>query len=754
MASCTKLFILCYLLLYPHYSFAFDHVTIVNEDSIDKEFDNNIYQKNLFQPTSYLNAGYGTLYEHIGTVYQNVHTHYLIVGMKIPTHKDIPVSPQNATRKCFMEDNFRLTEWRSRAYRQCRFFNGLFNQTLLEGSYLYTKIFQILHSDIPALLPNQEIRFLSEMEHPLQEVEHDHKTQNGTRSKRSIDDYLTSAEKHRLQTYWSKYGEQLPSDFDTMYASTDCPSCRHKHRDKRFISALLKGLNGVTRGASIFGRLISSVKKIGGYVFKGIHGLFHHHKVQAIYRAVNTFKKYYSKLKIGELFKFKAYRDLHISKVSLYDKLNKALHQYGNNMNHKVFLRYLREHGNTTWHYDAYNDFDKNWRIGFEMYFLKQGKRLSNLKDFTHKIEHFVQGLDMLSTGRLSQTLIHPRRLLTLLRKVVRDVTIKNSQFVPLYTELYHYYETHSVSFTNTDQFLIIQIPIFFINNKQAPMDLYKLHTVHVPLDKDTYDGKESKYTRLDLKQNHLAISKEEYIDLTQHQLNSCLKLHTDYLCPNLRLTASTHVLSCAAAVFQSSPDDKLIRSICKFTYFEHFTPPPAVLETQDEILLANLPPKWQLVCDNQIDRPIPLDSAIYAIVNKNDLCTCGISAQHIFLYESMRTCTTPDTSVTLYYTHNKALLAYDTSLNQQKDKDDEQYSIKVPEYRAPDISYQKKSSTLDRSSNLKARKKRNIPDTQTRTTNVTVDDLLSLSFPLSEAVDFMETGNTFYIPSTKQVCK
>ena len=34
------------------------------------------------------------------------------------------------------------------------------------------------------------------------------------------------------------------------------------------------------------------------------------------------------------------------------------------------------------------------------------------------------------------------------------------------------------------------------------------------------------------------------------------------------------------------------------------------------------------------------------------------------------------------------------------------------------------------------------------------VDDLLSLSFPLSEAVDFMETGNTFYIPSTKQVCK
>ena len=76
----------------------------------------------------------------------------------------------------------------------------------------------------------------------------------------------------------------------------------------------------------------------------------------------------------------------------------------------------------------------------------------------------------------------------------------------------YHYYETHSISFTNTDEYLIIQIPIFFINNKQSPMDLYKIHTVHVPLDKDTYDRKECKYTKLDLKQNHLVISKEEYI--------------------------------------------------------------------------------------------------------------------------------------------------------------------------------------------------------------------------------------------------
>ena len=118
-----------------------------------------------------------------------------------------------------------------------------------------------------------------------------------------------------------------------------------------------------------------------------------------------------------------------------------------------------------------------------------------------------------------------------------------------------------------------------------------------------------------------------------------------------------------------------------------------------------------------------------------------------------MCTSTTPDASVTLYYTHNKALLAYDTS-SHKKDKDAEQYHIKVPEYHAPDNSYKKKPPDVLQFSNAKMRKCRNIPDRQDSDSNVTVDDLLSLSYLLSEVVDFMETGKTFYIPSTQQICK
>ena len=139
---------------------------------------------------------------------------------------------------------------------------------LLKGSHLYTKLFQVLHSDILALLLNQEIKFLSESEHALREVKHTDTVLNWTHSKRSADDILTMAEIHRLQSYWNEYGEQLPRGFDTLYASDQCGYCNQKHREKRFISALLKELCGVTRRASIFGRLISSVKKIGDMYLK------------------------------------------------------------------------------------------------------------------------------------------------------------------------------------------------------------------------------------------------------------------------------------------------------------------------------------------------------------------------------------------------------------------------------------------------------------------------------------------------------
>ena len=83
-------------------------------------------------------------YEHIGIVYQSVHTHYLIVGMRIPTHKDIPDPPLNGTKTCTFDKSFNFIIWKNLAKGQCNFFNALFHQLEEEGSHLYAKVFQVL----------------------------------------------------------------------------------------------------------------------------------------------------------------------------------------------------------------------------------------------------------------------------------------------------------------------------------------------------------------------------------------------------------------------------------------------------------------------------------------------------------------------------------------------------------------------------------------------------------------------------------
>ena len=92
----------------------------------------------------------------------------------------------------------------------------------------------MLHSDSPALFPNQGIKFLSETEHPLNEAEEEtDEATTQTHSKRSADEILTMTEKNRLESYWVKYHKQLPSGFDTLYTADKCDTCEQKHREKR-----------------------------------------------------------------------------------------------------------------------------------------------------------------------------------------------------------------------------------------------------------------------------------------------------------------------------------------------------------------------------------------------------------------------------------------------------------------------------------------------------------------------------------------
>ena len=303
-------------------------------------------------------------------------------------------------------------------------------------------------------------------------------------------------------------------------------------------------------------------------------------------------------------------------------------------------------------------------------------------------------------------------------------------------------------SYSNDREHIFIQIPIFFVAANQRSMELFRIHTVPVPLDIDTYQGTESKYTTLDLQYKYLATNGQEYMDVTDSALESCSTYHMDHLCENLHVTTDVKELNCAIAIYMDSVEtsshsakhiQNIIKTKCRFIYHEVLHPTPTTLQTQDEILFANFPSEnWQLICDEITDRPSFMKGALYTIINLQDLCTCGILTQEgRFLYESMRSCDSPDTKVDLHFTYNRALVNYDAHITAQ---DSKIYAIKPYPFQAPDLQYYEHMPYMTSNGTLHIRIKRHAP------TNTHQQAIAVQQFPFSEAVHKMETQEPIYV--------
>ena len=638
-----------------------DTIKLITDHTINIDLQDQVPQRPIFKPTSILRPGYGVLFDHIGRLFHTVQTHYLSIGIHLPSKDDIPAQPPNDTFYCVRiinEDvNTALNVFRA----TCDFYNNITHHIANRIAYVRQQLYHKFHTEIPALLPNQEIGFEPRdiTTYTFKDLTQGHVN----RGKRNVqfstsvnDTQLSFVDRERVKTYYAHYGKPLHDDTVTLFGRIHHPTTRHKRAS----------LQGIIRGANIFGTIISkampTIKKVGGFIFKGLKGLFHRHRHTALLKAASLFRKYGRSvsMKLNALFALKSFKNLHLSKLSFFQQLHLPYIdiQYPQSMQNfldNVATSTYRHNGGL---YPSMNlSISANARVT-----LLHQRVLNDLLQMQNHVDHFLDGLATLSTGKLPQSLIHPDTLLNLLRQVVKDVTSKNAGFTPLFPELYHYYDTEVVSFTNTNNMIILQIPILFVNQKQAGLDLFRMQTTPVPLDIDTYQRKEHKYTTVEIETEYLAITDMEYAHISDVQLDTCLQLHENHICEGLRLTASRTDTSCMVAIFRDAPLSQ-VKDACSFTYHNHMIPEPAVLQTQDEILLAHLPPGWMLICDNEINRPIPFEDSIYAIVNRYDLCTCGILAQNYYLYESMRGCKHPDVELTLYYTQNKALVAYDPSL-------------------------------------------------------------------------------------------
>ena len=87
-------------------------------------------------------------------------------------------------------------------------------------------------------------------------------------------------------------------------------------------------------------------------------------------------------------------------------------------------------------------------------------------------------------------------------------------EFEPVFTNVYQYYGNSLISFTNTIDDLLLQLPILIKLKVQVPMSLFSIKMAPVPLDAETYLGEKREYTQIIPETELIALTENNYIPL------------------------------------------------------------------------------------------------------------------------------------------------------------------------------------------------------------------------------------------------
>ena len=130
-------------------------------------------------------------------------------------------------------------------------------------------------------------------------------------------------------------------------------------------------------------------------------------------------------------------------------------------------------------------------------------------------------------------------------------------------------------------------------------MSLYSINTVPVPMDAETYEGKNNKYSLIEVEYKYMAVTHITYVPLTEQQLQLCTKWGPIYYCESAHLLRDKNVPSCASEMYYDAEPAVKIKH-CKSKYLKPNNLEPNILDGGQNFILSNLLKPWILVCGAQ----------------------------------------------------------------------------------------------------------------------------------------------------------
>ena len=146
-------------------------------------------------------------------------------------------------------------------------------------------------------------------------------------------------------------------------------------------------------------------------------------------------------------------------------------------------------------------------------------------------LDNTLIGIENLNSGYLTHHMLDPKILAKYLEAVEDDLEETAPEFKLVFTSVYQYYSNLLISFTNTIDDLLLQLPILIKLKVQVPMSFFSIKTVPVPLDAETYIGEKREYTQIILETKLIALTENNYIPSTQALISLCAKICYMYYC-------------------------------------------------------------------------------------------------------------------------------------------------------------------------------------------------------------------------------
>ena len=127
-------------------------------------------------------------------------------------------------------------------------------------------------------------------------------------------------------------------------------------------------------------------------------------------------------------------------------------------------------------------------------------------------------------------------------------------------------------------------------------MSLFSTKTALVPLDAETYIGEKREYTQIILETKLIALTKNNYILLTQAQILLCAKIGYMYYCEYAHSLKKCMEHTCMSAIYYDQGSDIKAKQ-CKTIVTFDTTPESKILDAGDLLILSNLQKPWTIAC-------------------------------------------------------------------------------------------------------------------------------------------------------------